>query len=171
MIETKRLLMRRYTPDDLPLLMAQRTRPEVARYIGGLELQTPEFIEQRLAFSIANYAGGLGMCAMILRETGENIGWSGLQPLEDSGEIEVGYGMLEPFWGKGYGTECAMGWLAYGFGTLGLERIVALAKSENAGSWRIMEKCGMKFDGMSEHYGLELVHYSITRGEFARPLA
>ncbi len=167
MIETDRIHFRKYTLDDLPVLIAQRTVPEVARYIGGLELQTPEFVEKRLKFSIDNHRNGLGMCAMILKETGENIGWSGLQPLEDSGEIEVGYGMLEEFWGRGLGFECAEGWLKYGFETIGLDRIVAVAKKENIGSWRIMEKCGMKFEGSRHNYGMELVSYAITKDEFS----
>ncbi|MBK7705807.1 MAG: GNAT family N-acetyltransferase [Acidobacteria bacterium] len=168
MIETERLVLRKYTMDDLPFLTVQRRIPEVARFIGGLELQTPEFIEKRVRFTIGNYEKGLGMCAMIWKETGENIGWSGLQPLEDSGEIEVGYGMVESFWRRGIGLECASAWLRYGFSTLGLERIVAVANKENTGSWRIMEKCGMAYEGMRDHYGMNLVYYAIDSSSFLR---
>ncbi len=52
------------------------------------------------------------------------LGWSGLQPLEDTGETEVGYGMIKEFWGKGIGFECASPWLKYGFETTDLERIL-----------------------------------------------
>lgn len=169
MIETERLLLRRFTLDDLPTLIEQRLDEEVARYIGGLELQTPEFVEKRLRTYLANYEKhGFGVCAMIWKETGENIGWSGIQPLEDSGEIEVGYGLIKEFWCRGIGFECAMAWLRFGFETVGLERIVAVAVKGNTGSIRIMEKCGMTFDGEEVHYGLPVVHYSVTREVFAK---
>lgn len=167
MIETERLLMRQYVLEDIPKVIEQRTDAEIARYIGGAKLQTPEFIESRIKFSIENYKTyGFGMCAMIWKETGENIGWSGLQPLEDSGEIEVGYGVTKDFWRRGIGFECAAAWLKFGFETANLKRIVACANEENTGSWRIMEKCGMKYEGLKHHYGMDLVFYAISKAEF-----
>ena len=74
--------------------------------------------------------------------------------------------MIKSFWGKGIGYECAFAWLKYGFETVGLERIVAVAQSENVGSWRIMEKCGMKYEKAETHYGLECVVYAVSRDEF-----
>ncbi len=167
MIETERLLMRQYLPADLPKLIEQRSVEDVVRYLGGSQLQTPEFIEKRFNNYLENYKTlGFGTCAMIWKETGENIGWSGLQPLEDSGEIEVGYGMIKEFWKRGIGFECAKAWLKYGFETANLNRIVAVANEENKGSWRIMEKCGMKYEGKKFHYGMDLVFYAIDRETF-----
>ena len=76
--------------------------------------------------------------------------------------------MAKKFWRRGIGVECAQAWLKYGFETLGLKRIVAVALPENVGSWRIMEKCGMKFEKREEHYGMECVLYSISRDEFLK---
>ena len=101
-------------------------------------------------------------------ETGELIGTSGLQPLEDSGDIEVGYNLSERFWRQGYGYECAMGWLKFGFEDHGLERIVAVAMPENTGSWKIMEKCGMKYEKDEQHYGFDCVLYAISPDEFLK---
>lgn len=66
----------------------------------------------------------------------------------------------------GYATEAARAWLSYGFETLGLERIVAVAWPENTASWRVMEKCGMTLAGRGHHYGHETVIYELTRAEF-----
>ena len=127
----------------------------------------PKSLEKRLQFYLdCHEKYGFGHCMMFWKETGETIGWSGLQPLEDTGEIEVGYGMKKEFWRRGIGYECAMAWLRYGFETADLERIVAVAAPENTGSWRIMEKCGMKFEGMKFHYGMDLVFYAISKDEF-----
>lgn len=167
MIETERLFMRRFTPDDLPWLVANRAPEAVNRYLGGIERQNAEALAARLQFYIECYEKfGVGMCAMGLKETGELIGSSGLQPLEDTGEIEVGYNLAEEYWGKGIGTECAMAWLHYGFETMGLARIVAVAHPDNTGSWRIMEKCGMSYQRTEQHYGQDCVFYSVEKKVF-----
>jgi ribosomal-protein-alanine N-acetyltransferase len=167
MLETERLLIRKFTPEDSDKLIELRSDAEVIKYIGGTNLQNPEAIAKRLGFYIGCYERfGFGMCAMIWKETGEMFGWSGLQPLEDTGEIEVGYGMIKEFWGKGIGFECALALLKYGFEKAGLERIVAVASPENKGSWRIMEKCGMKYEKTETHYGAECVFYAVSKNEF-----
>ncbi len=169
MFETERLIIRRFTFDDLPKLVELRSDEEVIKYLGGRRLQNSEAIEKRLQFYVDCYAKfGYGMCAMIWKETDEMIGWCGLQPLEETGETEVGYGMIKEFWGKGIGYECAKAWLEYGFKTGGAERIVAVADPENTGSWRIMEKCGMKYERTDEHYGMNCVFYGISKEEFLK---
>ena len=169
MLETERLIIRKLTRDDLPWLVEMRTRPEVHKYLGGVKMQNPEAISKRLDFYLECYEKfGFGQCAMMWKETGEPVGCSGLQPLEDTGEIEVGYSLAPEFWRKGIGYECAVAWLDHGFNTIGLERIVAIAVKENEGSWRIMEKCGMKYEGVEEHYGLPVVCYAISKDDFNR---
>lgn len=167
MLETERLIIRQFTPDDVDRLIELRSDDDVAWGLGGARVQTREFNESRLKFAMDCYEKyGFGMCAMIWKETGDFFGWSGLQPLEDSGEIEVGYGMAKEYWRRGIGYECAMAWLDYGFNKMGLERIVAVALPENEGSWRIMEKCGMKYEKTATHYGSELVFYAVSIEEF-----
>jgi ribosomal-protein-alanine N-acetyltransferase len=167
MIETERLIIRKFTIDDAPELIALRSDEEVIRYLGGVKNQNPEAIEKRMQFYIDCYAKyGFGMCAMIWKESGEMIGWSGLQPLQETGKIEVGYGMAKQFWRRGIGLEAAKAWLEFGFTKTDLEKIVAVAQPANTGSWRIMEKLGMRFEGIENHYGLDCKLYSISREKF-----
>lgn len=167
MLETERLIIRKLTKNDLPWLIEMRARPEVYKYLGGVKLQNPEAVTKRVDFYLDCYEKfGFGQCAMIWKKNGELIGCSGLQPLEDSGEIEVGYSLTPEYWRKGVGYECAYAWLEYGFNVAGLERIVAVADRENEGSWRIMEKCGMRYEGVREHYGMPLVFYAVSKDEF-----
>ncbi len=169
MLETERLLIRPYTHNDLEELIEMRTDPEVYRYLGGPERQNRVEITKRLDFYMQCYEKlGFGMSAMIWKENGETIGGSGLQPLEDTGEIEVGYSLKKNYWRQGIGFECALAWLKYGFETAGLERIVAVADKDNTGSWRIMEKCGMSYEGMQTAYGMECKFYAIAKNEFLR---
>lgn len=169
MLETERLKIRRYALDDLEELIEMRSDPDVYRYLGGPERQNPAEITKRLNFYIDCYEKfSFGMCAMIWKETGENIGGSGLQPLEDTGEIEVGYSLKKNFWRMGIGYECASAWLRYGFENAGLERIVAVADEANTGSWRIMEKCGMTFEKKEFHYNMECKFYAVSKDEWQR---
>ena len=169
MLETERLLLRKFTPEDLDELIALRSDDEVIKYLGGRKLQNPEAIAKRLQFYLDCYEKlGFGMSAMIWKKENEMIGWSGLQPLDGTTEIEVGYGMVKRFWGRGVGYECASAWLSYGFEQANLERIVAVASPANTGSWRIMEKCGMHYEKTETHYGMECVFYAISKSEFIK---
>ena len=177
-IETERLRLRPFTGADLPALRAMRAKEDVARYLGTSALQTPEFIAERLnAYMECYRLHGFGVAATLDKSSGELVGWSGLQPLEfgwNGGErsaqagreIEVGYGFDSPHWGKGYATEVAAAWLRYGFEHAALRRIVAVASPQNKGSWRVMEKLGMKYETRGRYYANECVFYSISREEF-----
>ena len=160
--------MRPIVQDDLPWLIQMRSAEPVARYLGGTEMQNAAKLTERMKFYLKCHEElGYGLCVMSLKSNGEPMGTSGLQPLEDTGEIELGYNFSEKFWRQGFGLECALGWLDYGFRELHLDRIVAIAQPENVGSWRIMEKCGMKYENTSKHYGFDCVFYAISRDEFA----
>jgi ribosomal-protein-alanine N-acetyltransferase len=106
------------------------------------------------------------MSAVVRKSDDVFIGWGGLQPLEETGETEVGYGFDKPYWGQGYATELAAAWLRYGFEEAKLARIVAVAIPENTASRHVMEKLGMRFERNATHYGSDCVFYSITREEF-----
>ena len=164
MFETERLIIRQFTPEDLHWVIEVRTQPEIRKYLGGERLQNAEKITQRMQFYLDCYEKhGFGLCAMHWKETGELFGWSGLQPLDGTDEIEVGYGMTQKFWRKGIGLECATAWLDFGFNKKNLERIVAVADLDNTGSWRIMEKLGMTHEKNEFHYEMECKFYAISK--------
>ena len=167
MIETERLYFRKFELDDLPQLIEQRSDPDVYRYLGGTRMQNPEALAKRIRFYIeCCETYGFGTCPMFWKETDEMIGTAGLQPLEDTGEIEVGYSVIKPFWGRGIGTEAAKGWMKFGFDHFGLERIVAVAVQENIASRRIMEKLGMRYEKTESHYGEDCAFYAVSKEDF-----
>lgn len=168
-LQTERTWFRPFVESDLPLLIQQRSDPEVNRYLGGTRMQNPEALTKRIQFYISCVENfGFGMCPMFLKETGEMIGTAGLQPLIDTDDIEVGYSLVKAQWGKGLGTEAAIGWMNFGFTKKGLERIVAVANVDNAASRHIMEKIGMTFEKNDLHYDEECAFYSISKNEFFR---
>lgn len=168
-IETERLSFRKFLPTDLDKLVEMRSDPSVAKYIGGNDAKSRYWNRIRLDFYISCYEShGFGMHLMIWRETGAAIGWSGLQPLEDTDEIEVSYGLIRDFWRMGIGYEAALGWMKQGFEEFGLDRIVAVAMPENVGSCRILEKLGMTLEKTEEHYDMLCNFYAISRNEFLK---
>ena len=167
MVESERLIFRNFTLDDLPMLIEQRSDPEVNKFLGGTKLQNPEALGKRIRFYMSCYdSHGFGMCAMLWRPTGEMIGSAGLQPLDGTDEIEVGYSMIREYWGLGIGTEAARAWLEHGFKDHDLNRIVAVAHTENWASRHIMEKLGMHYEKTEFHYDAECAFYAISREEF-----
>lgn len=166
-LETDRLVIRKFEPDDLAALIAFRTDPRVSKYLGGAKIQNPDSLKERLRFYIdCCDTHGFGMSAAIWKETGELIGACGLQPLENTGETEVGYSFAYPFWGKGLATECAKAWLRLGFTKFELPRIAAVAQTGNSASQNVMKKLGMRFVKNAGHYGLNCAYYLVEREEF-----
>lgn len=84
---------------------------------------------------------------MVPRGSDEPIGWSGLSiptflPAVLPA-VEVGWMLARPEWGKGYATEAALAASEYGFGELGLDRLISLVYVENAASAAVAERLGM----------------------------
>ncbi|TMC78713.1 MAG: GNAT family N-acetyltransferase [Chloroflexi bacterium] len=116
-----------------------------------------------MAFT-ARQPPGLGLWALELRATAEFLGQVGLFPVEGKGpEVEVAYELAPRAWGRGYATEAARALVDYGFGEIGLLRIVALIVPDNARSRRVAEKCAMTLEGPGRFYGLDLVVYATSR--------
>jgi RimJ/RimL family protein N-acetyltransferase len=104
---------------------------------------------------------GLGIWALELKENSEFLGQVGLCPVEGKGpEVEVLYELAPRVWGHGYATEAARGLIDYGFGELGLQRIVALILPDNARSRNVASKCDMTLDRPGRFYGLDLLVYA-----------
>ncbi len=166
-IETARLRLRGYTPDDLNPFSSIRADPVVMRYIGtGVpqdEGQAGAWLEKnRVRWEQHDF--GMWAVALIGDET--LLGWCGLGMLDTTTEVEVGYGFSRASWGKGIATEAARASLRFGFEARNLDRIVAVAMPENTGSQRVMEKIGMKYIKRAHYYGVDVVYYAISHDEF-----
>ncbi len=165
-LQTARLVLRPMALDDLDWFAALRGDAEVMRYIGAGAPLTREQAKERLDRLVSCWTNhGLGIFSVRLREEPVPVGWAGLQPLEDGKEIEVGYGFGRPAWGRGIATEAAQAVVQWGFTDRALDRIVAVAYPENEGSRRVMDKLGMRHEGMRLAYGSESVYYSLLRAD------
>lgn len=114
---------------------------------------------------------GYAMWAVDVKEIGTFVGQCGLQPVERAGpEVELAYHFNKASWNKGYATEAAIAVLAHGLGLVGLERVIAVVVPENVGSWRVMEKAGMRYEGLATYYDMPgLKKYAAERDWWRLP--
>ena len=103
----------------------------------------------------------LGWWAVEPRLEARLIGWSGLQYLPETGEVEVAYLLSRTWWGRGLATEAATACLQYGFEEFGLDRIVGLTHPDNVASQRVLEKVGLAFVDRAHYFGIEVCRYAI----------
>src|SRR2546422_4149694 len=164
-IETERLLLRMFRPDDLNNLAGLFSDPEVMRYVGEGDTVNREETDKALQSIIKHWeTHGFGRWAAEDRVTHNFVGFGGLRSL--LGTPEVVYHFATAHWGKGLATELARASLRFGFEDRGFDRIVAVAKPENRASIHVMQKLGMRFEMKTSYYNIEVVQYEITRNEF-----
>src|ERR1044071_2739348 len=127
-LETERLLIQEWQPDDWLPFRLLATDPEVMRYIGPGMTWSDDRIQQFVGRQITQ-AKTLGYCLwkLVDKSSGQLIGHCGLQPLWNTGEIEIGWWLARSEWGKGLATEAAHAVLQYGLTTLQFRRIIAIA--------------------------------------------
>jgi ribosomal-protein-alanine N-acetyltransferase len=167
-IETTRLRLRPLILSDYDDLYQLYSDGDVMRYIGK-GVRDRQETEISLGKMMSHWAErGFGMWAVHLKENGSFVGRCGLQALAETGAVELGYTFHRAYWRRGLTTEAAAASLQFGFETIGLPRIVAIARPANVGSWKVMEKLGMKYErtGASPYDGSEVVWYGIARDEF-----
>ena len=149
-LETERLLLRRFTMDDIDDVVALDGDPEVMRYISGGKPTPREEIEtDHLPAWLSYYERfeGYGFWAAHEKPSGEFLGWFHFRPPPDHkpDDVELGYRLRRSAWGKGYATEASRALIDKGFRELGVRRVFASTMVVNAASRRVMEKAGLKF--------------------------
>jgi RimJ/RimL family protein N-acetyltransferase len=147
-LETERLLLRRFTPDDAPFILELVNDPAWLEHIGDRNVRTLEDAGaylRRGAMSMYERFG-FGMYVLVLRETGEAVGTCGLIRREGLEDVDIGFAMLPRHRGAGLALEAARAVLGYAAGALGMDRVVAIVSEANHRSIRILEAIGMRFE-------------------------
>jgi RimJ/RimL family protein N-acetyltransferase len=149
-LETERLVLRRFTMDDVDHLVALDSDPDVTFFItGGAATPREEIVDDYLPAYLDYYRRfpGYGFWAVIEKASGRFIGWFHFRPEpgDPEDEPELGYRLIKAAWGKGYGTEGSLALIRKGFEELGVRRVHASAMAVNIGSRRVMEKAGLRF--------------------------
>ena len=180
-LETERLYLRKFIPNDFVGLYRFLRKPENTIYTyfwPNSEEETKAFINSSIQkaeeipcvdfqFAAVTKKNGvlIGSCNFLLSgEGGSHIGW-----IVDS-----------DYWNQGYGTEMGRALLRFGFEELNLDCIKACCDAENIGSFRVMEKIGMRREGFllncrrahkkSEKHKSDEVTYTLSKNEWKHKL-
>ena len=149
-IRTARLVLREFRQDDFDDVHAYATQAEVVRYMDwgpNTPDETQAFLERMFEAQgrwprddvnlAVEHAGDRRVIGAI--RLGRN------KPAEHSADL--GYSYNRDYWGRGFGTEAARAMMQVAFRVLGLHRVWAWCDVRNAGSYRVMEKLGMRREG------------------------
>ncbi|WP_330175060.1 GNAT family N-acetyltransferase [Streptomyces sp. NBC_01498] len=173
-IRTPRLLLRRWTDDDLVPMAEINADPQVMRWIGdGSVRDLEETAEDIERWEEEWDDEGFGLFAVELLASGELIGFTGLSVPEFLPEVlpdvEIGWRLGAPFWGQGYASEAAHAVLEFALQDRNLDRVVAINRLGNEESENVMRKLGMTYDHETKHpeFGFALHVHFIDLTEYA----
>ena len=171
-LRTDRLLLRPYRMADVDDVFATASDPEWGRYIQVPAPYTPRDAEEFVA-------------RVVLTDPADNLRWAVVHEGRVVGNVdltpgpegvaELGYALARPLWGQGLVTEAARAVLAHGFEAMSLVRIFAYAVPANAASLRVLEKLGMKREGLLRSHRqirgeyVDDAFYSLLRDEWSAP--
>ena len=189
-LRTERLTLRQFTMDDVDDVLCYANDPEWAEYQVNIPLspRTRKDIEILVAmFSDSSYwetghpglpspgngAGILHMFAIVFED--KVIGEIVLNQWEEhrkNERVELAYTLSRQHWNKGLMTEAARAVMNWAFQTYSFHRLVAWSDPRNIGSWRVLEKLGMKREGLLRQHlkwneeFRDQVYYGILRDEW-----
>ncbi len=148
-LETKRLLLRHFVPEDTDALFALYRDPEIRRYFSEGTLtyeETKEVVERFLGGHPTHPE--LGLWATLHKETNTLIGRCGLLPqtIEGHLEVEVSYLLDKAYWGQGLATEAAQAIVHYAFEQLHLSRLICMIDPDNQASVKVAGNIGMSLE-------------------------
>lgn len=175
-IETERLYLRSLNVSDVDRVEELASVYDVAKTTLNIPHPYPkgsakEFIER---VNISEERGEIVSFAITKKNSDSLIGIINIKLSHAHKRGELGYWIGKPYWGNGYCTEAASALLPFGFTELELNKIIATALSSNPGSWRVMEKIGLTYEGtLKQHVYrfdkfFDLVTYGLLKEEFLK---
>ncbi len=155
-LHTERLTLRQLIPSDFRDMYEYSCLPEVTQYLLWDPHEDADQTYRYLENIQAAYKHGeFYDWAVVWRETGKMIGTCGYTCFDhEHRRAEVGYVLNPAFWGKGIAVEAVMAVMEFAFSELDIHRVEAHYIEGNERSRRVMEKCGMTYEGMLRHYML-----------------
>ena len=149
-LETPRLILRELVASDAPGMFELDSNPEVHRYLGNKPISSIKESEDVIEFVRKQYLeNGIGRWAMVLKSNNAFMGWAGLKLIkeETNGHLnyyDLGYRLIQKFWGQGFATEAAAASRDYCFSVLQSDVLYATTHIKNLASQNVLEKTGLK---------------------------
>jgi [ribosomal protein S5]-alanine N-acetyltransferase len=150
-IFTERLILREFQLTDIPVLHEYASDEDLVKYMPwgpNSEIETQQFFTRNFKMQ-TEIPRKIYDFAVVEKSTGDFLGSGGIILQTPKSEFaNIGYILKRSAQGKGYATEMSKAFLKFGFEKLKLHRIAATCDSENKASYRVMEKVGMKCEGL-----------------------
>lgn len=173
-LETQRLILRKLRIGDYKDMFEYAGRDDVTKYLLWNSHPDADYTFDYLTYVQTQYKSGeFYDFAVVLRENGKMIGTCGFSSFDFANNgAEIGYVINPTYRGNGYADEAVSRIMAFGFTELDLRRIEARYIVNNDSSRRVMEKCGMTFEGIHRSAVLlkgkyaDVGYYSILLDEY-----
>ena len=147
-IETDRLVIRRFKFSDADFILGLMNSPGWLEYIGDRNVKTEEAAVAYLQNGpIKSYTeNGYGLCMVMLREGAIPIGACGLLKRDYLEDADIGFAFLPEYLGQGYGYESAKAVLNHAAKELNISKVMAFTVPHNVASIKLLEKLGFRFE-------------------------
>lgn len=149
-IETGRLRLREFTPEDAAFVLRLLNEPSFLRYIGDRGVRSLDDAKRYIADGpVAGYARfGYGLMRVERKSDGVIVGMCGVLKRDALPDPDIGFSFLPEHWSQGYALESARAVMRHAREILGLGRIVAITTQDNEPSMRLLDKLGFRFERM-----------------------
>jgi RimJ/RimL family protein N-acetyltransferase len=166
-LSTERMILRRVTEADLEDFTRMYRDERVMATLGGVV--PAEEARRRLGLHVEHWERhGFGWWTLRDPDRGQFIGRGGVKyySLDGRDELELGYGLMSEYWGKGLATELSRETLRVAFTVLNASELICFTLPNNVGSRRVMEKVGFHYEKDFVHADLPHVLYRLTAAEW-----
>ena len=175
-LETPRLILRRIAMSDAKDIFAYSCDEEVARHVLWSAQKSVGEAKDYCRFMMRKYKNDEpSSWGIIEKKTGKLVGTIGFMDYnEDNATVEVGYSLARWLWNGGYMTEALSCVIDYAFENMELNRIEAQHELTNPSSGRVMEKCGMRKEGVlrqrlyNKGKFVDVALYAIVRSDWRK---
>jgi ribosomal-protein-alanine N-acetyltransferase len=166
---TQRLSLQPFAPEMADALLAIFRDPGVRRFLLDDELVSPEWVVAEIESSRERFdRDGSGLWGLNPTETGELIGFVGFREFFEPPQLQLLFGLLPNFWGRGLATEAADRVCRHAFLDLGFSEIKAAIDLPNQASRRVLERLGMKQIGMTDHGVGGTCFFTLSREDWSK---
>ena len=147
--ETERLIIAKVTKEDAPFFLELMNTPHWLKYIGDRNVKTIEAAEENLKNGILKSykERGFGFYKLLLKaENNKVIGTVGLIKRKELEHVDIGFGFLPQYEGKGYGYESSVEIIQLAQCKFNLKKITAITNPVNKNSIKLLEKLGLTLE-------------------------
>jgi ribosomal-protein-alanine N-acetyltransferase len=167
-IPTQRIILRKFTLEDAEDVYEYASDSQTVKYLTWEGISSLEAARN----VITNFYSNEGVYAIELKDSNKCIGCIDLRIIPEHEKASFGYVLNRNFWKHGYMTEALLALLKLCFEELEVNRVEATHYTGNEGSGKVMEKCGMRLEGLAlqevKIKGIfhDVVHYGITKEQW-----